>query len=447
MRSTSIFCGLSTLFISSQLVLAGTQDAASPSASQEITPEARQLIDRMNTFYTSLDAATLKASLSISDEAMPGGMKQTSNLAIGRPNLLLSEPEGPGGGFEAACNGTELTMAMTPFKIYSVSKAPKNFQNLVNDPYKTPETAESTPGIELTQDPTLMTALTLFSENPGQKMLRGVENAYLAGEETFNGTDAYKLVLASEIVPTDTNPNPTGNAILWIAKGDKPWLLGVEPQFPEGMDLSARLTYENWSEGPPSQGYVLTIPENWTKVDDLMQSVMDKAAEQMGELDMPDDASDADPFHPTEGSPAPDFTLTTLDGSEKVTLSALKGKVVVLDFWATWCAPCVAGLPTVDSVTKAFKDQGVEFYAVDLREKASRVSKFMTKKGWDFTVLMDEDGEVAKSFDVGGIPHSVLIDREGVIRHVHIGFGGKEALQKQLEEELRGLVKETATTK
>ena len=135
----------------------------------------------------------------------------------------------------------------------------------------------------------------------------------------------------------------------------------------------------------------------------------------------------------------PEIVFQDEQGQE-VKLSAFKGKVVVLNLWATWCAPCVAGLPTVDKVTSEFKDKGVVFYAVDLQENAEKVKTFIDKKAWTFPVLLDGKGETARDYRVSGIPHSVIIGTDGIIKNVHIGFGGAKALEAQLREELTAAV-------
>ncbi|MAJ47472.1 MAG: hypothetical protein CBC35_09555 [Planctomycetes bacterium TMED75] len=445
MRPSAIaLCGLLALPVCSQSVLAAQDAPAAP----QVTSEARALITRLDTFYKSLDQVTFESSLTFSAqfEGMTDleEMSQSSAIAVGRPNLLRYQPAQNSGGIDAACNGSELTFAIATFKAYSVSKAPKTFQAVVEGAFSNEPIEPDAPGIELTQDPSLLIALSLFSDRPGLQMLQGVEKVSLDGEEKFNGSEAYKLTLMTTVDPTsNVQLNPIANATLWVAKGSQPWLLGIKPDFAAtepDMDLpEILLSYSKWKTGAPPEGYSIAIPEDWKKVDDVVAYAMSATAEELKGLDMPETTPGKAPSHPSENAAAPNFTLPTLDGTEEVTLSSLKGKVVVLDFWATWCAPCVAGLPTVDEVTKRFKDQGVVFYAIDVREKPERVSKFMKNKGWDFTVLMDSDGTAGKAFDVGGIPHSVVIDREGIIRHVHIGFGGKEALQEQLEEELTAL--------
>ena len=97
-------------------------------------------------------------------------------------------------------------------------------------------------------------------------------------------------------------------------------------------------------------------------------------------------------------------------------------------------------------MTSAFKDRDVIFYGIDLREPADRVLSFVDKKKWTFPVLMDEKGDIARLYKVNGIPHSVVIGRDGTIRNVHIGFGGAEKLEKQLTEELEAAIAEKAPT-
>jgi len=151
-----------------------------------------------------------------------------------------------------------------------------------------------------------------------------------------------------------------------------------------------------------------------------------------------------DPFglgddHPSVGKPAPEASLQ-LEGGEAVALSSLKGKVVVLDFWATWCKPCVIELPLVDKVTDERVDQGVVFYAVNTGESAKVVKKFLKKSKLDVPLVFDDDGAIANAYGVSALPHLVIIDAEGVVRHVHLGSG--PGTEQRLESELDALLPE-----
>jgi peroxiredoxin len=134
------------------------------------------------------------------------------------------------------------------------------------------------------------------------------------------------------------------------------------------------------------------------------------------------------------GKPAPDFELELLAGG-KLKLSDLKDKkIVVIDFWATWCPPCRKALPILIEVTDGLKDKDVTFCAVDLREDAEKVKKFLEAQKLSCTVAFDKDGAVAKSYGVTGIPQSVIIGKDGTVQAVHVGFAAdlKDRLTKEL---------------
>jgi len=116
---------------------------------------------------------------------------------------------------------------------------------------------------------------------------------------------------------------------------------------------------------------------------------------------------------PFPGYPAPDFILEDLDGNE-VSLSSLRGKAVYLNFWATWCTPCVKEMPSLQEVYDKYGDR-VAIYAVNVGESRAVVSEFLEENGYTFTVLLDEDRVVAHRYQVRGIPTNIFIDSRGVV--------------------------------
>lgn len=124
-----------------------------------------------------------------------------------------------------------------------------------------------------------------------------------------------------------------------------------------------------------------------------------------------------------EGKPAPDFALTTLDGKD-VKLSDMKGKVVLVDFWATWCPPCRKSLPHLQKVSadKALADKGLVVWAVNAQEEKAKVEKFMTDNKYTFHVPMDP-GKAMKEYKVQGIPTTIVVGRDGKVKNVFVGFG------------------------
>jgi len=127
-----------------------------------------------------------------------------------------------------------------------------------------------------------------------------------------------------------------------------------------------------------------------------------------------------------EGKAAPDFTLKGVDGKE-VKLSAMKGKVVVLDFWATWCPPCRASLPHLDETNKEFAAKGVQFFAVNLEEEQDVVKKFIADTKLATTVLFDSTGATAQSYGASAIPETVVVGKDGKIKKVLVGFSPDES--------------------
>jgi thiol-disulfide isomerase/thioredoxin len=134
--------------------------------------------------------------------------------------------------------------------------------------------------------------------------------------------------------------------------------------------------------------------------------------------------------------PAPEFSLFDTEG-KRVTRNSLKGKVVVLDFWATWCMPCLASFPGMQQVVDKYKaDQDVVFLFVNTLEKNKDVrlwiAKFKTAHKYSFRMLLDNDSKVVAAYKSMGLPTKVIIDKNGIIRFTTTGFSGDLALVSEL---------------
>ena len=140
------------------------------------------------------------------------------------------------------------------------------------------------------------------------------------------------------------------------------------------------------------------------------------------------------------GKPAPDFHLELLgSGGKKFRLSEQKGHVVILDFWATWCGPCLQAMPQVEKVAHEFEDQGVQLIAVNLEEPAKTISNMLERHKLKVTVAMDIDGVAATKYEATAIPQTVIIDRDGKVARLFVGGGPK------LADELRDALREVLT--
>lgn len=136
-----------------------------------------------------------------------------------------------------------------------------------------------------------------------------------------------------------------------------------------------------------------------------------------------------------EGAKLPEIGLKDQAG-KTVTAASLVGKVVVVDFWATWCAPCKEELPVLEKLYKKYASQGLVIVAVSVDKDASNVKSFVAKLGLTFPVVHDAGQQVAGRYEPPRMPSSYIVDRKGIVRHVHGGFRAEDApvFEKQIKE-------------
>ena len=136
---------------------------------------------------------------------------------------------------------------------------------------------------------------------------------------------------------------------------------------------------------------------------------------------------------------APDFTLKTLEGAE-LTLSQMKGKVVLLDFWATWCGPCREAIPHLVQLYKSYHDKGFELMGMSMDKGDPQVvRRFVKSMDIPYPILMAPE-EMARNFGVTALPTTILIDKEGKVRDKIIGFNS--TISKQLASQVARLTSE-----
>jgi peroxiredoxin len=131
----------------------------------------------------------------------------------------------------------------------------------------------------------------------------------------------------------------------------------------------------------------------------------------------------------TKGQKAPDFSLPTLKGPN-VSLASLKGKVVLLDFWAQWCEPCKQELPELQKLSQAYAGKNVVVLGVNLDKTKDNAERLTRQLGITFPVALDPSGGVAGTYDLPKMPTSFLIDQKGLVRFVHEGFDGPKDVER-----------------
>ncbi|MCC6207532.1 MAG: TlpA family protein disulfide reductase [Gammaproteobacteria bacterium] len=133
---------------------------------------------------------------------------------------------------------------------------------------------------------------------------------------------------------------------------------------------------------------------------------------------------------------APDFTLPTDHGD--ITLSQLRGQVVYVDFWASWCGPCRKSFPWMSDLQGRYEAQGLKVLAINLDSDRALGEKFLARYPARFTVAYNPEGDIAEAYGVTGMPTSYLIDREGHIHAEHLGFRDSELAD--VEGQIRALL-------
>ncbi|WMS88505.1 TlpA family protein disulfide reductase [Pleionea litopenaei] len=134
--------------------------------------------------------------------------------------------------------------------------------------------------------------------------------------------------------------------------------------------------------------------------------------------------------------PAPDFTLKSSTG-ENVKLSELRGNVVMINFWASWCGPCRQEMPLLDEFYKKYSKLGFVLLGVNVEEDSSKAAGYLSEVPVSFPILYDNTNSVSKMYDVDAMPSTVLVDREGNLRFLHRGYKpGDEKEYKRLMKKL-----------
>ncbi len=355
----------------------------------------------------------LDVEMDLTAQGVEQKMDSMYDVKIERPNRWAIVLESGMMGGSSVSDGENLTRYVQMVKKYSIEPL---------------EEAGNTPGID---ESFMLLGAGGFSQlfmGEGLKdwLLEGVTKSELLEKQEINGS--------TYTVAKFEKKNGT-NIELAVSTGDRPLVrqVVVKPDFtklaqgqagiPKDMKLDLTLNFTDWNtDAKYSQDdFVFSPPPGAEKVDSLFSQLS-------GEPEL----------HPLVGEQAPTFTAMDLNG-QAVALEQFAGEnVVILDFWATWCGPCVDALPIIARVAENFKDKHVVFYAVNEGETSETIREFLSEENLDIPVLLDEDGIIGSLFQVSGIPQTVLIDSVGKVQVVHVGFGGN--LENQLTQELEEIL-------
>ena len=141
----------------------------------------------------------------------------------------------------------------------------------------------------------------------------------------------------------------------------------------------------------------------------------------------------------TDQAPAPDFTLKSQNG-DNLKLSELRGKVILINFWASWCGPCRQEMPVLDQLYRHYRSLDFTILGVNVEQDSDNAKTLLKDVSVSFPVLFDSENKVSKLYEVKGMPSTVLVDRDGNIRYVHMGY--QPGTEAEYQSQIRSLIRE-----
>jgi peroxiredoxin len=408
-------------------LVSGLSFAAEP-AEPVMDAAAQKLLKRTAEHYKGFTTfqTNLFAHLHVKSKEGEQTQDTSATLTVKKPDQLAFHTLGDDPGTAALLNGSTMTLMVKKLKQYIAKKQPMDFDKLLERP-----------DLSMMSGGAMAFLAPLMTSNPYEQLIKDASLVKITGTGELDGVACTKVRVEREPMAV----------VLWIANGEAPEIKRVSPdimalskqqtsdpnELPEIADFNFDLLNQKYNPPLPADAFAMSVPAGFRRVKHFHEG-----------------DEEEEPPHPLLGKPAPELKLELLDGG-KLDLASHKGKnVVVLDFWATWCGPCRKGLPGVIKATSQYKGKGVEFYAVNLREDADAVKKFLAKEELAMPVALDKDGKASEPFQFQGIPFTVVIDKQGVIQAVHAGFDPDN--EQLLDEELatltagKPLVQEKAAT-
>ena len=139
------------------------------------------------------------------------------------------------------------------------------------------------------------------------------------------------------------------------------------------------------------------------------------------------------------GAPAPGFELESSSG-KPVSLSSLKGQIVLVNFWASWCGPCRKEMPILEQLSHQYHNKGVTLVGVNVEPDSDAATTWLKATPVSFPILFDVDSKVSKLYQVEGMPNTVILDRKGNVRYIHRGY--QPGAENEYLDQIRALIRE-----
>ena len=387
----------------------------------EPSDEVRRAL--MPLFSSIQKADVSRVTVQLSAESLIDGnvvdsQQSTYQIASLKPNRYTVYLKEPDQRTRVFCNGESAVVAVASDAYFRLPKLIGLQQAVTDLP------------VPLGPYPEAVLALSLAGVDPAITFFDGMKSLEVVDQGKFRGK--VPAIHFRGVQDDDVSWD------FWITQDKKPKPLRLlvdltamlrasgQVQISEGFSYLLRFDFLSWRvQGNIDKALFEFSPPSGAKQYESLDDYYEKMAGAVAE-------------HRLLGKKIPEFEAKTLSG-QTVTSKALAGKVVVLDFWATWCVPCSSVIPVLQEVTDEYSDQGVEFLAVNVGEDPNLIKGFLKEQEWDLNVVVDPDTKVSTAFAAEAIPLTMVIGKTGVVESVHVGFPGPEALRRRLSDELEVL--------
>jgi thiol-disulfide isomerase/thioredoxin len=372
-------------------------------ASEAVAPEIRRVLDSMGTALSAAPrfATTARTNRRLEAEGFVQEATCDFQLGVERPNRL-SLRHGRGVYCETTVSdGQKLFVYEPSHGHYFTRPAPADLDAVLEE-----SGAQQGPGLGMLAG--------LLSRDPVAWLLDGVTEAKEAAPETQDGVSLRRFDFVQENLDWS----------LWLEAHPPHWPRRVEerssagPQYPKSTTMRTTLDLGRWETGPIAAEVFRFVPPPGVA-----------------------EASHGEEGGAAIGEPAPDLRFMALADTSEVSLASLRGKVVVLELWASWCEPCVRALPELHQTAQALAgtDAGREivFLAVNQGEDAATARAFLeTHKtlGEPLRFVLDEASNAGEQLGADGIPYAVVVDKQGIVRAAHAGYS--PAIVRQLRSDI-----------
>lgn len=364
-------------------------------------PSADEVLKKVSAFYASQPAFSVRVESRV--RTVEAG-KDVSNsmlteIQTEKPNRLriVSQHEGKVGTMVVS-PGEKMFLFVASENVYGEMPAFADFTAFAENPLSKLLGGGPLGGTML---------LALLDPDPAVRLKEGVSAMTYLGRSQVHGATADLLEF-------------TERGLKWQVAfdvGERPLLRHVSINLTEmmrekqGSPTAAAIVSQSFSEWkfdkPAADAFVFVAPAGARESKNLLLELMAAGEKESS---------------PLIGKAAPPVKLPQLDGGT-FDLAQHKGKdIVLLDFWATWCGPCVAEMPVLAKVADEYRSRGVILRAINLQEEPAKVKQFLAEQKLDVTVVLDANGKVSAPYDPSGIPLLVVIDKQGIVRKVHRGF-------------------------